>query len=234
MRKSVLMAFACIFLSAITVSAQQIQGEYMETRSADVYTGQCFANGEVNLTGREAILAWKVDRGSWDGVKLDGLSIAAAIRAKATLGDPYADPYPAKAVVMIDDQASAEQQRALLSLAKHYAGKLLDNVVEVKSEPVMMELPQDRHQHGRARMMAGSLASIETRPIDATDHLCGNEVTFYPPLVKLDHSVPAVALTDRYAGPGLNTDWTLHGKRSAFLGRFSAGDNNVAQIQQAH
>lgn len=234
MRKSVLLALACIFLFAITASAQQIQGEYMETRSADVYTGQCFANGEVNLTGREAILAWKVDRGSWDGVKLDGLSIAAAVRAKATLGDPYADPYPAKAVVMVDDQASPEQQRALLSLAKHYAGKLLDNVVEVKAEPVMMELPQDHHQHGRARMMAGSLASIETRPIDSTDHLCGNEVTFYPPLVKLDHSVPAVALTDRYAGPGLNTDWTLHGKRSAFLGRFSAGDASFAQMQHAH
>jgi hypothetical protein len=29
----------------------QISGEYVETRSADVYTGQCFANGEVNLVG---------------------------------------------------------------------------------------------------------------------------------------------------------------------------------------
>ena len=234
MRKSVLLAIAGIFLFAISLSAQQIQGEYMETRSADVYTGQCFANGEVNLTGTEAILAWKVDRGSWDGVKLDGLSIAAAVRAKATLGDPYANPYPAKAVVMIDDQASPEQQRALMSLAKHYAGKLLDNVIETKVEPVMMELPQDHHQHGRARMVAGSMASIETRPINETDHLCGNEVTFYPPLVKLDHSVPAVALTDRYSGPGLDTDWTLHGKRSAFLGRFSTTESSVAELHQAH
>ena len=28
----------------------------------------------------------------------------------------------------------AQQKRALISLAKHYAGRLLDNVVEVKSE----------------------------------------------------------------------------------------------------
>lgn len=231
MRKSVLLAMAGIFLFTISLSAQQISGEYMETRSADVYTGQCFANGEVNLTGTEAILAWKVDRGSWDGVKLDGRTIAAAVRAKATLGDPYGNPYPAKAVVMIDDQATPEQQRALLSLAKHYAGKLLDNVVETKLQPVMMELPQDHHQHGRARMMAGSMASIETRPLNDTDHLCGNEVTFYPPLVKLDHSVPAVALTDRYNGPGLGTDWTLHGKRSAFLGRFSSTDSSVAALE---
>lgn len=230
MGKRLFLLFGCVLVFGITTSAQQIQGEYMETRSADVYTGQCFANGEVNLTGTEAILAWKVNRGSWDGVKLDGLSIAAAVRAKATLGDPYADPYPAKAVVMIDDRATPEQQRALLSLAKHQTGKLLDNIVETRQEPVMMELPQDHHQHGRARMVAGSLASIETRPLNETDHLCGNEVTFYPPLIKLDHSVPAVALTDRYNGPGLGTDWTLHGKRSAFLGRFSSEDKSVAEL----
>jgi len=233
MRKSVLTAIAAMFLFALSLSAQQIQGEYIETRSADVYTGQCFANGEVNLAGREAIMAWKVDRGSWDGVKLDGLTIAAAVRANSTLGDPYADPYPAKAVVMVDDQANPEQQKALLSLAKHYAGRLLDNIVELRAEPVIMELPQDHHQHGRARMMAGSTASIETRPLNETDHLCGNEITFYPPLVKLDHSVPVVALTDRYSGPGLDTDWTLHGKRSAFLGRFSASESNVAQLQHS-
>jgi len=76
--------------------AQQIRGDYIETRSADVYTGQCFANGEVNLVGREAILAWHVQNGSWNGVPLDGLTVAAAVRAKATLGDPYGHPYPAK------------------------------------------------------------------------------------------------------------------------------------------
>ena len=224
MRKSVLLAIAGISLFATSLAAQ-IQGEYMETRSADVYTGQCFANGEVNLVGTEAILAWKVDRGSWDGVNLDGRTIAAALRANATLGDPYADPYPAKAVLMVDDQASPAQKKALVSLAKHYAGRLLENVVEVRSEPVMMETPQNHHQHGPARMMAGSMAAIQTRPLNDTDHLCRNEVTFYPPLVKLDHSVPAVALTDRYDGPGLGTEWTLHGKRSAFLGRFSEGNS---------
>src|SRR5215475_5105152 len=85
--------------------AQQIQGDYIETRSADVYTGQCFANGEVNLVGREAILAWHIQNGSWEGVLLDGLTIAAAVRANGTLGDPYESPYPAKSVLLVDDQA---------------------------------------------------------------------------------------------------------------------------------
>ena len=32
---------------AAVAAAQKIQGDYIETRSADVYTGSCFANGEV-------------------------------------------------------------------------------------------------------------------------------------------------------------------------------------------
>src|SRR5207302_8594299 len=104
--------FTCMSVSA---HAQQINGEYLETRSADIYTCQCFANAEVNLVGNEAILAWHVQGGSWDGVPLQGLTVAAAVRANGTLGDPYEDPYPAKAVLLVDDQASPQQSAALVN-----------------------------------------------------------------------------------------------------------------------
>src|SRR5438309_10977105 len=117
-----------LMLLSIVASAQQISGDYIETRSADVYTGQCFANGEVNLVGNEAIMGWHVARGSWDGVALDGLNAVAVVRAKATLGDPYADPYPAKSVLVIDDSATAQQRAALESFVHHQTGKLTDNV----------------------------------------------------------------------------------------------------------
>src|ERR1700704_343155 len=112
-----LLIVAAVLLMTTAASAQQIRGEYLETRSADVYTGQCFANGEVNLVGKEAILAWRVQSGSWDGVPLEGLSVAAAVRAKGTLGDPYENPYPAKAVLLVDDQATVPQQAALVNFA---------------------------------------------------------------------------------------------------------------------
>src|ERR1700741_728932 len=92
---------AIVFVFGVSSFAQQISGDYIETRSADVYTGQCFANGEVNLVGREAILAWHVQSGSWDGISLDSLTIAAAVRAHGTLGDPYENPYPATAVLLV-------------------------------------------------------------------------------------------------------------------------------------
>lgn len=201
------------------VLAEQIRGDYLETRSADVYTGSCFANGEVNLVGNEAILAWRIESGIWDGVRLDGLSVAAAVRARATLGDPYANPYPAQAVLIVDDQANARQRAALTAFAQHMGGELLRNVEQVIPAP--MELVVNHERPGAALLRAGRFVTVHTRSLNDGDHLCGNEVTFYPPLTETTHAMPAVALTDSYQGPGLGVDWESHGKRSAFVGTFA-------------
>jgi uncharacterized protein DUF1326 len=219
MRFQIWIILVCLASLSIAMSAQEIRGDYLETRSADVYTGQCFANGEVNLVGNEAILAWHVQSGSWDGVPLQGLTVAAAVRANGTLGDPYESPYPAKAVLLVDDQANAQQRAALLSFAAHMGGELLKDVEQVI--PVQMELVVNAEHHGAAMLRAGQFATVQTRSIGGQDHLCGNEVTFYPPLTQLSHSMPAVALTDTYSGPGLGVSWDFHGKRSAFVGTFA-------------
>lgn len=210
--------FALLLLIVPSAFAQ-ISGDYVETRSADVYTGQCFANGEVNLVGNEAIMGWRVSKGSWDGVSLDGLSIVAVVRAKATLGDPYADPYPAKSVLVVDDQATAAQKQALLKFAHHMTGKLTDNIEQVISAPV--DLAVVREHHGRALLRAGNFVTVQTRAIDHGDMVCGNEETFYQPLTETSHAMPAVATRDEYHGPGLDDQWSLSGKRSAFVGTFA-------------
>src|SRR5271154_2485514 len=219
MRQGLYKLLCAAFLSLATSAVgQQIRGDYIETRSADVYTGQCFANGEVNLVGDEAILAWHVRSGSWNGVSLDGLTVAAAVHAHATLGDPYADPYPAKAVLLVDDQATPQQSSALIAFAHQMGGELLQHAQRVIFVP--MELVVNPEHHGVAVLRAGQFATVKTRPVNDQDHLCGNEVTFYPPLTQLNHSMPAVALTDSYRGPGLDVDWESHGRRSAFVGTF--------------
>lgn len=219
MRNRSMLLICLLACLSISMAAQEIRGDYLETRSADVYTGQCFANGEVNLVGKEAILAWHVQSGSWNGVPLQGLTVAAAVRANGTLGDPYENPYPAKAVLLVDDQATVPQQAALVNFAKRMGGELLNNVEQVI--PTQMELVVNAEHHGAAMLRAGRFATVQTRSIGGQDHLCGNEVTFYPPLTELAHSMPAVALTDTYSGPGLGVSWDLHGKRSAFVGTFS-------------
>src|SRR5881394_394932 len=143
---AILVFLAVIF--SLSLAAQEIRGDYIETRSADVYTGSCFANGEVNLVGNQAILAWHVQSGSWDGVQLDGFTVAAAVRARATLGDPYANPYPAQAVLIVDEQANPQQRAALVAFAKQMGGELLTNVERVI--PATMELIVNHERHGVA------------------------------------------------------------------------------------
>jgi len=213
-----LLSGIAVLLISGSILAQQIRGDYIETRSADVYTGQCFANGEVNLTGEEAILAWHIQGGSWEGVPLEGLTVAAAVKARATLGDPYANPYPAKVVMIVDEQANPQQRTALIAFAHQMGGELLRNVEQVVPAP--MELTVNPEHHGVALLRAGRFATVQTRALNDTDHLCGNEVTFYPPLTQVAHSMAAVAMTDAYRGPGLGIDWESHGRRSAFVGTF--------------
>src|SRR5512138_1078761 len=127
MGKKLGVASAIAFLVAGAAIASQIRGDYIESRSADVYTGPCFANGEMNLVGNQALLAWSVRSGGWNGVDLSGLVVAVALRAKATLGDPYANPWPARSVVLVDDRATARQREAIVAFAKTMGGELVAN-----------------------------------------------------------------------------------------------------------
>ncbi|HJX83696.1 MAG TPA: DUF1326 domain-containing protein [Candidatus Angelobacter sp.] len=222
MRKAlclIAIAIASLFAFARNSASPTINGQYIETRSADVYVGQCFANGEMNTAGDQAIVAWHITDGSWDGVSLAGLNVVGAVKANATLGDPYGKPYPAKSVLFIDQEATPQQRAALINFAQTMGGELLRHVVRVVDTRVDMEVGQ---QHSaRARVQAGEFVMVETRGITDKDHLCGNEAAFYPPLTETTHAMPAVALTDEYRGSDLNSSWTLHDKRSAFVGTFA-------------
>jgi len=221
MRKTTVLFASVVLLAAVFAAAQQpqIRGQYLETRSADVYVGQCFANGEVNLAGTEAIVAWHIQEGKWDGVSLAGLNVVGAVKAKATLGDPYAKPFPARSVLIVDKQATPQQRQALINFAQEMGGQLLSHVVRVVDAPIDMEVLA---QHSaRARLQAGDFVTVETRSIGEKDHLCGNESTYYPPLTETTHAMPAVAVTDEYRGQDLNDSWSLHDKRSAFVGTFA-------------
>jgi hypothetical protein len=221
MRKILIPAtFSLVLLAGWAVSAgAAVRGDYLEARSADVYTGPCFANSEVGLTGQEAILAWKIRNGDWKGIDLTGLSVVAVVRASATLGDPYHDPYPARSVLIVDSRASLEQRTALAAFAASMAGGLLDHVMRVETAPIEMTIGQG-DLHGAAHLVAGNFAQIETRSLCQGDHLCGNESIYYPPLVSLARSMPAFTLDSSFSGQGLGEVWKNVNKRSAFVGSF--------------
>lgn len=222
MRKfSLVLALCYAALLASAASAQQIHGEYIESRNADVYTGHCFAMSEINLMGDQAILAWRVSKGEWNGVKLDGLSVVGVAKAAGTLGSEFTNPYPAKAVLIVDEKATPAQRAALQAFAQEMGGELLKHVVRTETAPIKLSVDYHGEHPTGGRVEAGTLASIVTRSLTSKDHICGNEQTYYPPLAPTAHSMPAVAALDQFKGEGLGVAWSLREKRSAFVGNFA-------------
>src|SRR5436305_12860928 len=116
MARMLSLAALALLLTVFPVAAAGIQGQYLEARTCDVWTGPCFANADFNLTGKNAVLAWKVDTGTVDGARLDGLGIVAIVIAHNTLGlDQHG---PAKAVLIVGERASGAQRAGLIQLAK--------------------------------------------------------------------------------------------------------------------
>lgn len=218
MRK-LFLVLAVMSLVAGLASGAAIRGSYVEARNADVYVAHCFANSELNLAGDLAVMAWKIEEGSWNNVALNGLGVVAVVKARGTLGDPFTSPYPAKSVLILDSRATAEQRVALQGFVKKAAGDLVQTVLRVETAPIEFDVNGNLHA-GAVSMKAGTLARIETRGLKDGDAVCHNAFVYYPPLTKLTHAMPAFALENRFAGNGLNTTWSSPNKNSAFLGNF--------------
>lgn len=211
--------------SHATSARSAIQGTYMEARTADVFIGQCFRNSEVGLVGELGVMGWNIQKGSFDGVSLDGLSVVAVVRANGTIGDIHTDFYPAQAVLVVDEKANATQRIALENLARKLGGRLIEDVVAVNVEPISMSfLHGDVHSRAGS-MKAGDLVDLQTRAIESTDKHCSHEETVYPPMTSgLDHAMPAFTIAHRFTGKGLNSTWSSPYKMSAFVGTFQLSE----------
>ena len=217
MRWLICLSAVALFAVAVPAQAGEITGQYIEARTTEVFAGPCFANADTSLTGKHAVMAWRVDKGTLDGVTLDGLGIAAVVAASDTLGLPQSGE--ARAILIVDTKANAEQREALIRLAKKQAGKLLDNVVAVQSAP--FEFAICPCKEGGCAILTAGTAKIETRCINAIhDKTCGNGYAMYPPLASNVKARVAFTVEHSFQGKGFNETWRDGDRRGAYLGTF--------------
>ena len=215
-RALILTAFV-VMLAVAPLSAAGITGNYIEARTCDVWTGPCFANAEMNLGGKHAILGWKIDKGQFNGVSLDGLGVVAIVAASDTLG--LKQTGASKAVLIVDSRASSQQREALVAFARQQGGALVNKVVAIQSSKV--DLDVCTCNDGGCAVLDAGTARIETRCLDGKhDKVCGNESAFYPPLAANVKVRPAFAVEHIYTGKGVNETWNDAGRRGAYLGSF--------------
>lgn len=213
-------AALAVLLTAPAMSAE-IEGDYLESRDCNVFTGPCFANAESTLAGDHAIMAWSIDRGTHQGVDLAGLKVVMALRASDSLtigGGLVSQPYPIKSIILVDERASAEQRDALAQFARQSAGDVAGEVVRVDAAKIDMQLD---HINMAAELTAGDEVELSTRKLKDGDCVCTNEVVYYPPLAEVENSAPAFAIESGFNGRGLGSRWNAPGMRSAFLATFA-------------
>ncbi len=216
--------FLCLGVAAATlmlVSAAQaeISGTYIEARTCQVYTGPCFANGEVGLAGKEAVMAWNVEEGSHGGVDLQGLNVVMVVKADETIGfEGLKSVGKITASVMVDERANDQQREALAAMAVAHAG--LDSGAVVRVEPMSIRVALDTAEL-TGDVEAGSAVKLTTRKARNDDCICSNESAYYPPLVALESFAAGVTIDGSVRARGLGSRWDVPGDRNVYMATFA-------------
>src|SRR5436305_14575654 len=130
MKRAIVLLAVCGLASTVSIAAGgrgTVSGEYVEARTAEVFTGGCIMGSEAGTVGDSAVLAWKVDRGSFNGFVLDGLTVVAAIAGDRNLGiDGIGGAKAAtRSALFVDNRANAAQQMALVAMASELSKGLV-------------------------------------------------------------------------------------------------------------
>jgi hypothetical protein len=216
--KKLALSVALSSLAAVALAAKPatVTGTYVEARTAEVFAGACIVNGEAATTGREALLAWKVDRGQVNGVPLDGLAVVAALASDTNLGihEIGGESTPARAAIYVDSRATAAQRKALVAMVRSLSGNLIGSVLEETPAPIQFV------DNGHEIEVSTKTLKLAVEKHMIHDPSCGNKQWFNP-LTRVDHAEMGTTDQNEYSAPILCTKWSDPDKRSSFFGTFS-------------
>src|SRR5436190_21089603 len=177
MKKHLVTMAALVGLTGTALMAgTSVTGKYVEARTAEVFTGGCIMSSEADTVGREAVLAWKVDRGSFNGIPLDGLSVVAALAGNRNLGihEIGGERATVKSAVVVDERANAAQRIALVAMAQELSKGNVGTVVNVTAAPIQF----NDSEHAVA-VATNQIALNVSKHLDH-DPTCGSMQWFQP------------------------------------------------------
>jgi hypothetical protein len=193
-----------------------VTGAYVEARTAEVFTGGCIMGSEAETMGKQAVLAWKVDRGTFNGVSLDGLSVVAAVAGDKNLGiqEIGGERANVRSAVFVDQRANSAQQIALVAMASALSEGTVGNIVQVTPAPIQFA------EEGQIVHVATNHVALAVNKVMTHDPTCGAMQWFHA-FVPSAHATMGVAEQNAFSGSILGTKWSDPNKRSAFFGTFA-------------
>lgn len=198
------------------VAGNSIHGTYVEARTAEVFTGGCIMSSEADTMGKQAVLAWKVDQGSFNGISLDGLSVVAALSGDRNLGihEIGGERARVKSAVVVDERANPAQRIALVAMATALANGNVGTVVNVTSAPIQF----NESDHGIS-VSTSQVALNVNKHLDH-DPTCGS-MQWFAPLAKVTEATMSQTEEHSFSGSSLGTKWSAPNKRSSYIGTFA-------------
>ena len=208
---SAVVAVSCLVFSSSAENVS-LRGDYVEVRTASVFAGACHYNGEVTTTGRDAMMAWSVSSGKWQGVDLAGVRAVAIVSSDANLAENDAAK---QSEILIDSNVSRTQALAFLHALEEKYAATLGKVVAVRYTPVSFD-----HKDKSFNVVTGEATiNVQAMPND----LCCKmpNMVWYKPLVGLENRKVGYTLNATYSGKSVGEPWGRSGENSAFYGTFS-------------
>lgn len=206
-----------LLAGALTFSSQaartNIAGDYVEVRTASVFAGACHYNGELMTTGRDAVMAWHITAGQWQGVELAGVRVLAVVSADANLADAQA---ARRAELVVDSAATEAQTAAAVAAIESKYAATFGRVVGVRRAPVSFAREAEAYS-----VSAANVAELTVRAMP--NHECCKmpHLVWYAPLVPLADRRVGLTLAARYQGGAAGERWQQAGQNSAFYGNFA-------------
>ncbi|RKU30749.1 hypothetical protein C6497_03460 [Candidatus Poribacteria bacterium] len=206
----ILMVFTTIVFATDTTD---IQGEYIEARSASVYVGACHFGSEYVEGGKEATMVWNIQQGNWNDVSLDGLTVVAVVSAKENLAIDFETR---KSVLYIDTNTTPEQQAAVKDMLATKQAKELGTIVATQTAPINFSKNGTKYS-----VEVGKVLKLTANRYPCV-HCTQPHQIWYKPLIALDNPIVGKSEVYRYKDSYLTVNWqqgdTLN---NVFVGSFS-------------
>lgn len=206
-------ALAASLLAAGAQAAPAVSGDYVESRSANVFVGACHHEGELLTAGRNAVLAWNIAEGEYQGTSLKGVTAVAVVAGDKNLG---MTGVVRRSVLYVTDSATPAQREAVAALLKERAAGALGEVVAVKTAPISFDATG-----GLYRVQVAGAAFMKIKK--ETQELCCKQpyVLWDRPFVPVQGAKAGYCVGVEFKDSGLLQSWNATDQNNAYFGHFA-------------
>lgn len=195
-------------------TSSTVTGDYVEARTASVFAGPCHFNGELVTEGKQAMLAWNIQSGKWNGIDLAGVRAMASISSDNNLSDSTAAHHYE---LIVDRSATDAQAAAMADLIQNKAAAQLGT----RSAAPRRANISFTHDSDGYTVSADGFGDLTVHPMPNNQCCTEPHLVWYTPLSPIQHRKVGYTEAADYTAGTNGEIWQRSDENSAFYGSFA-------------